>query len=56
MRDLRSMKRTNARNLEDDFFQVKFDLVVCDASFISLKKIIPPVIKFLKRGGLICFF
>ena len=48
-------ERTNARNLEDDFFQVKFDLVVCDASFISLKKIIPPVIKFLKRGGLICF-
>ena len=48
-------ERTNARNLEDNFFKVKFDLIVCDASFISLKKIIPPVLKFLKSSGLICF-
>ena len=48
-------ERTNARNLGDSFFKNKFDIIVCDASFISLKKIIPPILKFLKIKGLICF-
>lgn len=47
-------ERTNARYLKPDFFKDKFDLIFCDVSFISLKKIIPPLLIFLKKDGLVC--
>ena len=48
------MERTNARSLTPGHFPppfVPFDLAVADCSFISLRKIIPPVVALLKPGG-----
>lgn len=42
------MEKVNARNLE---LEEKVDLVVCDVSFISLKKIFPTIKKILKEDG-----
>ncbi|MBO8160978.1 MAG: TlyA family RNA methyltransferase [Thermosipho sp. (in: Bacteria)] len=42
------MERMNARTLE---LNEKVDLVVCDVSFISLKKIFPTIKKILKEDG-----
>lgn len=47
-------ERINARNLTPDFFApegAEFDLVVADCSFISLRRILPPVLPLLRRGG-----
>ncbi|MFN3505274.1 MAG: TlyA family RNA methyltransferase [Caldimicrobium sp.] len=43
----------NARYLKQDFFPEKFDLITVDVSFISLKKILPVLVPFLKEKGLI---
>ena len=48
------MEKTNARYLTAaDFPQpfVPFDLAVMDCSFISLRKILPPVVALLRAGG-----
>lgn len=48
------MEKTNARSLTPGHFPppfVPFDLAVADCSFISLRKIIPPVVALLKPGG-----
>src|SRR5207249_4302147 len=48
------MDKTNARNLTAASFGSDFnlaDLVVIDCSFISLRKIIPAAVPFLKSGG-----
>ena len=41
----------NARYLRFDDIGETVDLITIDVSFISLKKILPPVIRFLKPGG-----
>ena len=49
------LEKTNARYLNNKLISDKLDAIVCDVSFISLKKIIKPNIKFLKtKGWLIC--
>lgn len=45
------MERTNFRNLSDDAFTEPFDLVVVDASFISLRTILARAIHFLADDG-----
>ena len=46
-----SLERTNIRSLEYSQIGRSVDLVVIDASFISLKLIFPAVFPFLKSGG-----
>ena len=48
-----SFERTNARYLNDKIIREKVDLITCDASFISLKKIINNSLYFLKKNGLV---
>ncbi len=48
------MEKTNARELKPSHFSGKFvplDLAVVDCSFISLRKILPPVIELLHASG-----
>ena len=45
------LEKTNARYLNNKLISDKLDAIVCDVSFISLKKIIKPNIKFLKTKG-----
>jgi len=48
------LERTNARHLAPDHFDQpfeKFDLIVADCSFISLKRILPPALSLLQPGG-----
>lgn len=47
------MERTNFRNLSDDTFPEPFDLIVIDASFISLRTIVARAVHFLSDGGTI---
>ena len=44
-------EKTNARYLSSDIIKEPLDAIVCDASFISLKKIIPSGLSFLKTDG-----
>ena len=44
-------EKINARYLSNDIIKEPLDAVVCDASFISLKKIIPSGLSFLKTNG-----
>ena len=48
---VKSLEKTNARYLDSDIISDKLDAIVCDVSFISLKKVIKPNIKFLKNNG-----
>lgn len=48
-----AIERTNIRHMEKQRIPELVDLVTIDASFISLKLVIPAVLKFMKRGGLI---
>ena len=45
------LEKTNARYLGNNSIRDKLDAIVCDVSFISLKKVIKPNIKFLKQKG-----
>jgi len=45
------MEKTNARFLKPEQFPQPFDLAVIDCSFISLQKVLPPVIPLLKPDG-----
>lgn len=45
------LEKTNARYLTDDHITNPIDLVVCDASFISLKTVLPAALSFVKPGG-----
>ena len=45
------LEKTNARYLDSKKIIEKLDAIVCDVSFISLKKVIKPNIKFLKTKG-----
>lgn len=46
-----SMEQTNLRHAPDDLLPEAVDLVVADVSFISLTRILPACLKFLKPGG-----
>jgi 23S rRNA (cytidine1920-2'-O)/16S rRNA (cytidine1409-2'-O)-methyltransferase len=45
-----SRERTNVRNLERADFPESFDLVVIDASFISLRLVLPSVLRLVDPG------
>ena len=47
------MEKVNARYLQYKDIPEQVDLIVMDVSFISLTKIIAPVVQFLKPGGLL---
>ncbi len=44
------IERTNIRHMPYDVINQCVDLIVADTSFISLKKVIPPAEKFMRRG------
>ena len=44
-------EKTNARYLTNEIIQDPLDAIVCDASFISLKKILPSGLALLKTKG-----
>ncbi|ACS80090.1 TlyA family RNA methyltransferase [Maridesulfovibrio salexigens] len=46
-----NLERINLRHAEEDLIPEKVDLVVCDVSFISLTKILPALVRFLKENG-----
>ena len=46
-----SLERTNARYLTNEEVPEEIDFASFDVAFISLKKVIPPVIPLLKEGG-----
>lgn len=45
------MDRTNIRHLERSAIPDEIDIIVIDVSFISLEKVVPPALAFLKPGG-----
>lgn len=45
------MEKMNARYLTDEQITVPIDLVVCDASFISLKTVLPAALSLVRDGG-----
>ena len=48
-----SLEKTNARYLKKDQFEELIDIMVCDVSFISLKKVIEPNFHLLKKDSII---
>jgi len=48
-----SFEKTNARYLKKDQFEELIDIMVCDVSFISLKKVIEPNLHLLKDESII---
>ena len=48
-----SLEKTNARYLDKDQFKELIDIMVCDVSFISLKKVIEPNLHLLKDESII---
>jgi 23S rRNA (cytidine1920-2'-O)/16S rRNA (cytidine1409-2'-O)-methyltransferase len=47
------VERTNFRTLADDAFPARFDLIVVDASFISLRTIVARAVAYLRETGTI---
>lgn len=47
------MDKTNARYLNAGMLAIPIDLIVCDASFISLKKLLPAVMSLANSGAYI---
>ncbi|WP_286830988.1 MULTISPECIES: TlyA family RNA methyltransferase [Kordiimonas] len=45
------MEKTNARYLDAEAIPDPIDIVVCDASFISLKTVLPAAMALVKPGG-----
>ncbi|OGP57156.1 MAG: RNA methyltransferase [Deltaproteobacteria bacterium RBG_13_49_15] len=45
------IERTNIRYMPQEAVQESIDLATVDVSFISLKIVIPSVLKFMKKGG-----
>lgn len=45
------LERTNARNLTSEQIPEPVDIVVCDASFIGLEKVLPVPLQFVRPGG-----
>ena len=47
------LERRNIRHLDPQEVGEKMDLITIDVSFISLEKVIPKAVEFLKEGGII---
>ena len=47
------LERTNARYLTPETAGTGYDLAVVDVSFISLTKVLPPILTLLKPGGIV---
>ena len=47
------LERVNARHLTAEMIDAVIDMVVCDASFISLKKVLPAGLALLRQGGVL---
>ena len=45
------LEKTNARHLSAEHVPEPVDMVVCDASFISLKTVLPAAVAMVKPGG-----
>jgi 23S rRNA (cytidine1920-2'-O)/16S rRNA (cytidine1409-2'-O)-methyltransferase len=45
------MERTNFRNVSDEAFPGGFDVIVMDASFISLKMLVARAVRYLRASG-----
>ena len=45
------MEKTNARHLTPEQIAEPIDIVVCDASFIALSKVLDAAIDFVRPGG-----
>jgi len=45
------LEKTNARSLSTDLIPDPIDMILCDASFISLKTVLPASLKLVKSGG-----
>jgi len=48
-----NLEKTNAGYLNEEAIKEKIDIIVCDVSFISLKKVIEPSLMFLNKKGII---
>lgn len=48
---VKSRENTNARFLKEEDFPEKFDLIVVDVSFISVKRLFPSIVSLLKETG-----
>jgi 23S rRNA (cytidine1920-2'-O)/16S rRNA (cytidine1409-2'-O)-methyltransferase len=48
-----AIERTNIRHMDIGLVPAPVDLVTIDTSFISLKIVVPAVLKFVKPGGLV---
>ena len=46
-----NIEKQNARYLSTEIIKDKVDVIVCDVSFISMRKVIQPNLKFLKSNG-----
>ncbi len=53
LKNIKNIEKTNIKNLGFEEIGERLDLAVCDTSFISLKKVLPFIPKFIKDGGLI---
>ena len=53
MKEIINLEKTNARYLTTDLITESIELLVCDVSFISLKKVILPCLNFLKKNSVI---
>ena len=53
MKEIVNIEKTNARYLTKDLITEFIELLVCDVSFISLKKVILPCLNFLKKNSII---
>jgi len=48
-----NMEKINIRYVKKEDFNESFDIITIDASFISLKLVIPPILPFIKENTLI---
>jgi len=46
-----NLEKINAKYLDKNIINEPIDLIVCDVSFISVKKVLKPSIKFLKKSA-----
>jgi len=46
-----TIERTNMRQIDPSLLPEPIDIAVADVSFISLEKVVPGILKFLKPGG-----
>ena len=53
MKEIINIEKTNARYLTKELITEFIELLVCDVSFISLKKVILPCLNFLKKNSVI---